>query len=359
MSDLAGGAASGPRRLDPHQQGKVQEQTLVRYRGAAQPFVRWLEENGFFPQTASEWDDLLVEFKNATNLTRPAFEQLVSCVEFVHPRYKGELSWAHAVIKGMHTTGSVKHATPLCSAAAAWVATTWASEGAARLGLGLYLQTRCGLRPSEMLRICPCDLSPPSELQNNLVIGLGTRVGGTKVKRPQFAIVRASVDDRLIRLTLRVASATPYDRPLFPFTSDLLRRWLKRFETARGLNAGWTAHSPRAGYATDGVAEGKDILTIKEGGRWLSESSFRTYVDVVASTSVLQDIQRLGFAPALRFCSEHFERYFVVQCFDAPYRLEEVAGRHVPAAYRGAAATAAAGRAPGGITCVGGSVSQR
>ena len=96
-----------------------------------------MEENNFFPQTTSEWYDLLVEFENATNLTSP-FEQLVSCGKFVHPRYRGELSWAHAVIRGMHTTGSVKHATPLCPAAAAWVATTWAPEGTARLGLGRY-----------------------------------------------------------------------------------------------------------------------------------------------------------------------------------------------------------------------------
>ncbi len=93
----------------------------------------------------------------------------------------------------MHVT---KHTVPLCRGPAALLAVNLASEGHARLGFGIVLQQRLGLRPSEMLSILPEDVVLPEDQGFPLdagyaQIGLGVRTG-TKSNRPQTAIVRAA-----------------------------------------------------------------------------------------------------------------------------------------------------------------------
>ena len=74
---------SGPRRMDPHQLARVTETTVSRYKKAAQPFVEYLTEHAFDPCHSSEWDDLLVEFKNDRLPKKAEFEMLVASVEFL------------------------------------------------------------------------------------------------------------------------------------------------------------------------------------------------------------------------------------------------------------------------------------
>ena len=117
---------------------------------------------GFNPSEVEEWDDLLVEYKNSAKIGRPAFEQLVASVEHVFPRFRRRLMWSHAVLQGWHIATAVKHAVPLGQGPAALVASTWACQGLFRLALGLLVQAKQGLRPSEMLRLKPIDITPPS-----------------------------------------------------------------------------------------------------------------------------------------------------------------------------------------------------
>ena len=46
-----------------------------------------------------------------------------------------------------------------------------------------------------------------------------------------------------------------------------------------GCKLGGQPHSGRAGFATDLIVQGETIATVQARGRWLSESSFRCYVD--------------------------------------------------------------------------------
>ena len=153
---------SGPRRLDATSLEKVKPHTLVTYRAAALKFVNWLELNGFVPCGPEQWDDLLVEYKNDTQLTKCKFEYAVAAVEFVFPRLRRKLAWSHSIIESWRVASDVRHAPPLGRAPANLVAVHFACWGLPRLAVGLLLQVDRGLRPSEMLQLRAKDLSLPS-----------------------------------------------------------------------------------------------------------------------------------------------------------------------------------------------------
>ena len=49
-----------------------------------------------------------------------------------------------------------------------------------------------------------------------------------------------------------------------------------------GLAGHYTAHSARAGFATDAILSGESFSSVREEGRWLSDQSLRVYLDAVA-----------------------------------------------------------------------------
>ena len=53
---------TGPRFLEPHLRQRVSEKTLNKYRDELLPFSVWSLERQYHPETAEEWDDLLVEY---------------------------------------------------------------------------------------------------------------------------------------------------------------------------------------------------------------------------------------------------------------------------------------------------------
>ena len=78
---------TGPRRLDMHQAAKVKDRTLKEYRRASAPFVAFLRRRGLAPNRAEEFDDALVEWKNAEVVSRHNFTLCVACLEFFYPRF--------------------------------------------------------------------------------------------------------------------------------------------------------------------------------------------------------------------------------------------------------------------------------
>ena len=56
----------------------------------------------------------------------------------------------------------------------------------------------------------------------------------------------------------------------------------------------YSAHSPRAGFASDAFLAARDFVSIRGEGRWASDASLRIYLDVVstAAQSAAADIQR-------------------------------------------------------------------
>ena len=305
---------TGPRWLDPHQAGKITDGSLQRYRKAIQPFAAWLIEMHYNPDQASEWDDLLAEYKHfrGASLTKANFELTVAGVEFLFPRYRGQLKWARAIIAGWGVVHVPRHTTPMCAGPAHLVAVHMSSLGHPRLGAGVLIQQNLGLRPSELLSIQQQDVALPHVAQlglatNGSIIGLGLR-SGTKAKRAQSVILRDAALQGL--LSWLVSSARPGET-IVPYSYEQYRRILKRVvESGLKVNIAWTPHSPRAGFASDATAAGKSFTEIREAGRWIADSSLRTYVDIVTAASISTSLRLEGLRPAILYARANLYEFF-------------------------------------------------
>ena len=69
-------------------------------------------------------------------------------------------------------------------------------------------------------------------------------------------------------------------------------------------------HSGRLDFATDGRLEGKPFTEIREAGRWQSDSSLRTYLDVLAASSVVRAMGHRGMGPTLAAAEVQWPMYF-------------------------------------------------
>ncbi len=349
-------APTGPRRLDEHQAKKITAETTRRYQRSAAAFVAWLDEHGLRPHGAAEWDDLLVEYKvEHPELSRASFLGTLAAVEWFFPHFRHQLHWSHAVVQGWFQSGETRHTVPLCFRQTALLATFLSSEGLPRLGVALMTQVRLGLRPSELLALERQDIVLPSSWggpagQQNFVIGLGRRTG-TKVKRAQYSLLRPT-DEPTASLFGRVVLATDSGH-LFPYTQPFVARWLKLLEERLHISVGWTPHSARAGFATDRISEGWSFTQVKEAGRWISDSSLRTYVDVIQASRIDLDWKVSGLEQLQELALAKLGDYFPDGVFNASSRVEARRGRSVPPA-RGVEAPARAA-SPSRVPSVGAS----
>ena len=252
-----------------------------------------------------------MEFKNDRLPKKAEFEMLVASVEFLFPRYKGELGWSRQVLAGWSIHHIPQHTVPLSSGPAHLIAIHMASLGAPRLGAGLLTQQHLGLRPNEMLSLERRDVSLPSGNEITMasavtVIGLGVRTG-TKAKRAQSVVLRDPMVTALVAWAC--SGLSPEDR-LFPFTYENYRRLLKKISSdILHLDIHWTPHSARAGFASDAVAAGRGFTEIREAGRWVADSSLRTYIDVVSAASIATNMRLSGLKPAILFARSHLPEF--------------------------------------------------
>ena len=72
------------------------------------------------------------------------------------------------------------------------------------------------------------------------------------------------------------------------------------------MDFGWTPHSPRAGFASEAIQDGVPFQEVKEAGRWLGDSSPRTYIDLVQRAQLAVDVQARGRVPAVEFWAREF-----------------------------------------------------
>ena len=341
------GPQTGPLRMDDDYAGKVTEKTIERYRQAARVFSDWLEENRLHPETVGEWDDLLVEWKNSTRPSRSKFNTTVASIEFFFPRYQRGLTWSHQVAKGMARRHATRHARPMSRDLAALLGAHMSHLGYARLGLGMRLQQATGMRPSELLALRASEISVTAahveRSQQAVIFALGTS-RGTKVKRQQFCILRFAKERELAECVLRLRSLVEPHERLFPYTYSTYRRLIRECEEATGIELKLTPHSPRAGYATDGVLAGEDIVNLRASGRWNSEANFRIYVDVVAALATQDQVKLQGLAEAVLYCLQHTDLFFseerlLTQRRHASRRVDQRRGRSVAPAGPKRAAT--------------------
>ena len=311
---------TGPRFLEPHLRQRVSEKTLKKYRDEILPFSVWPLERQYHPETAEEWDDLLVEYLYChPALSRAKFSTLVAGVEFFFQRFRNRLSWCHGVLSGWETGAQVRHTVPLGKGVAKLIMVHVVSWGFLRLGIGVILQTETGLRPSELLRLRPEDFLFPEEEGSNLRvrplrIGLGIR-GGTKVKRAQFVLLDKRCW-RLVRVLRVLKLSTPQGLLVFPESYSTFRLLLRRVEAQLGLSVGWTPHSGRAGYASDSRAEGVPFEEVREQGRWQSDSSLRRYLDIVGASSMGVRLRAAGLAKALEVLATRWTEWVDIEALE-------------------------------------------
>jgi len=140
-----------------------------------------------------------------------------------------------------------------------------------------------------------------------MFIGLGMRKG-TKAKRAQCIILR---DARATVLVRWLKASTKPDELLFPYSYESYRRLLKLVvRDDLKLDINWSPHSPRSGFATDCIIRGVPFMEIKERGRWLSESSLRTYLDVVSASSINASLATSQLTNSIAYVQTHFYSFF-------------------------------------------------
>jgi hypothetical protein len=96
-----------------------------------------------------------------------------------------------------------------------------------------------------------------------------------------------------------------------PYSYESYRRLLLKLLSRLGLSAiGWSPHSPRSGFASESISAGESFIDVREAGRWLADSSLRTYIDLARSSQIASDLALSGLQPALDYCSLHIADFF-------------------------------------------------
>ena len=297
-----------PLGLDPQAQGKVTGATLISYRRAAHMLTSWLLQHGLHPTSATEWDDLIVEWKVHGKPSKTQFTTALAAVEFFFPLYRGKLRWSHAVRSGWEVAHTPQHTVPMLSGLVRLYSIHISAYGSPRMGIGMVLQQKKGFRPSELLGLRAKDLVLPREMGSadlpSMIIGLGIRQG-TKAKRPQSAVLPCSEDKALTEALENLKELTEAEDRLFPYSLEQYNRCIRKVSNDLNLDIKFTPHSMRAGFASEGRALGKSFTELKEEGRWISDASLRVYIDLVSAAAIAQ-------SPAVRALSNDVAQASVV-----------------------------------------------
>ncbi len=97
---------------------------------------------------------------------------------------------------------------------------------------------------------------------------------------------------------------------LFPFGYQSYNASFKLAEAHYGLTLGTIAHSARAGFATHLVLQGCPRKEVQARGRWLSESSFNTYIDVSGASQIAAQMGSQKLASTAKWIEFRIWRYF-------------------------------------------------
>ena len=317
--------STGPIHLDPHIASKITQLSIDRYRKCLRLFLGYIIKSGFVINDVAELDDLLVEWKNHDSVSKSNFEGAVACVEMALPAAKHHLPWSRAVVKAWSVSHVARHTIPLCEGPCILIACHLASRGHGRLGAGMVLQQALGLRPSEVLGLQAVDVMLPEErgLEPTapVVVGLGIRTG-TKAKRAQTVSLQNPTKAALLRWLKR---GTKPDHCIVGYTYESYRRLLRQMCGELRLEVEFTPHSPRAGFATECVSAGLGLARTRELGRWVSEASCRTYLDVSSAAAIQTNLATQNLADPIAYCYSHLLEFFAgaQDCFhtvprDAP-----------------------------------------
>ena len=301
------------KRLHPDLQQRVSQDTLRCYKEALDPFLMYLQNRfDIALEEPEDVDQLLLEFRTEFELTRSKHTLLVAALEFFMPHLKGKMILSREALRGRTSVDQIKHTVPLPCEAAHLIAAWHTSEGRYRMGAAVLVQHSTGLRPSELLGIQTDHVFVPIALIGTAKVSI--RLGcvvSTKVKREQSVLVCFSEFRFVCKLLEWLVRSTTPGGKIFGFGYSTYNNSFKLAEQHFRLQVGWTAHSGRAGFATDLIVKGVPFNTVQARGRWLSENSFRCYIDVIGSLDTKARVSARGLWEEAVWCQQNIARYFV------------------------------------------------
>ena len=303
------------RRLHPDLRHRVNNDTLIKYQKAIECFTEYLHRQPDLSLHAAEDLDLMImEYRTEMDLTKSQHVTLVAAVEFFLPYAKGKLVVCREALKGRASSEPTKHTIPLTTELAWLFGAFMASQGKNAIGAAMIVQQATGLRPSELLALQRDHIFVPRDCNQSITLRLGSVVS-TKVKREQFVLVRQGVQSLAYALLRSFCIAVADGAKLFPFGYNTYNNAFKSCERHYQVQMGFTAHSPRAGFATSHVISGTPVKEIQAAGRWLCESSFQTYVDVVAAAHIRAQVQSTQLQETYQWVSQRIGLYFGLKDF--------------------------------------------
>ena len=285
----------------------------MKYQKSFEVFTEYLQKQYDLVLTSPEdLDLLLMEFRTEADLTKSQLLTLVAAAEFFLPHVKGRLSVCREALKGRMAAEDVKHTVPLTLECAFLFGAWHASEGRQRIGAAMLIQHSTGLRPSELLALQPSHVHLPLDRSQSLTVRLGATYS-TKVKREQYLLVDPISQTLAFSLLARLCIITPAHERLFPFGYQVYNNAFKIAEAHYELNMGTTAHSGRSGFATHLILQGHPRKEVQARGRWLSESSFNTYIDVAGASHIAAQVSGQRLEQTAQRVQSHIWRYFDLQ----------------------------------------------
>lgn len=304
-------------QVDPDIAATVSPTTLAKYQDAVSSFYAFLKHNHLQIEHLMDIDGMIMIFKNHEQISRSQLEYLIAALLFFFPPLrKYGLEYSRKAAAGKAGAHQTKHTVPLVGVGCKYFGVVLATNGNARMGFGIALQQATALRPAELRALTPEHVLVPEGGVGRYIIRLGANVG-TKVKREQWAVLDSHKHTDLAWLLLMLLKCTMPTEKLFPFSYAKYHRALKQVEEALGIDLGVTPHSPRAGYASEEAAAGTPVLEIMRGGRWGSESSMKTYVDIIVASQVTSMIALGAHAAPMRSAADNFYRFFRPSLFVA------------------------------------------
>ena len=305
------------RRLHPDLQNRVKPGTLKRYKSAFDNFASCAQLSQHVSlETPEDLDLMVMEYRTETDLSKANHSLLLAALEFYVPHLKGKLVITKEAIKGRQNSEPIRHTIPLPANIAHLFAAHFASSGQARLGAAILAQLGTGLRPSELLSIRREHVHIPIHPSDPVCVALGVEFS-TKIKREQYVQIDLEEEPNVHKLFRLVHRVTGSGCPLFPFSYHTYNKAFLSAEQHFGLSLGLTAHSGRAGFATGKIMQNCDPKRVQRQGRWISESSFNTYIDVMGSLHAQAQIAAGDLARSALWCQEHIWAYIREDTLDA------------------------------------------
>jgi len=251
------------------------------YRRALLDFHQFCVANRLVLIAPEDVDLALTQY--CLGVRRAKAETIFSAMLRAYPPLKGRLAWTASLVHELSVTQPTCHHAPMPWGVALIIAHRLRGKGHFRRAVALLLQWRLGVRPGELLQLRPEDIQYRHGQVSLVALGMRR---GTKVRRR--AAIRIAPEDwrSAVLLHLIVSSFGP-GAPLTDWkTVTDISNSIKLCCREAGLEPRWTAHCPRAGWATAQYISGTLFSELMDMGRWSSPTSLRIYLDVVASDSV-------------------------------------------------------------------------